>query len=1039
MRIMYLWLWLCLLLGGTIATASDFRVILPSAQWTEQGRLRMRTSLFPYALGEEANSPLESKQTISLNGRWSFYWSRHLGGAPEGFHTLEYNDSQWDSIPVPGTWEMLGYGDPLYANEPYPWHNFYRNNPPHYPAERNHTGSYRRMVDIPSSWAGQTVTLHIGAASSNVRVWVNGQWVGYSEDSRLPAEFDLTPHLKVGQKNLIALQVHRWCTGTYLEAQDMWRLSGISRDVYLYARPQKHARDVRTHTDWDGQAGQLSVAIDKAKDADARLVLYTTDQPRRAIWQSHMPAGTDSVSIRLSDVKPWSAETPNLYQLVVQVSGEEFRPLVGFRRVEISDRQLKINGKRILIKGVNRHEIDPEGGYVVSRERMLEDVLLMKRMGLNAVRTSHYPCDPYWYELCDRYGLYVVAEANVESHGMGFGSASLSHLPEWTHAHVERNVRQVRWLRNHPSIIIWSLGNESGPGANFGDAYDAVRALDASRPIQYERAELNYTDIYVRMYRTPEEIKTYLKNGPKPMILCEYAHAMGNSLGGLDEYWDLARKEPSFQGGFIWDWADQGLKATTKDGRPYWAYAGDYNSEDYADDNNFCNNGLVTPDRKPNPHATEVAYQLQSIWTQSLDSLSGQFSIYNEYDFQDLSAYELDWLLLNGRDTLYRSTTQLPHVGAGERIPLQLPYILRGAKLSLTAGKGQSKRVNLSEDLYLQLHYRQRTSSASIPAGHVVARQQIALHTAPWQSVETLQVAGKSSPRLLIGEDVFYIAGKEWMIKVSRKTGFINHYEYRGQSLLSAGKDIRPNFWRAPTDNDMGASLQTKLAPWRRPQYDLESLTAQTEGKFVRVTAIMRIAEVGQVIQLSYRIASDGSVLYTQDMMPWQGAEDNPKVKRPQLFRFGLRLGMPSDFSSVEYYGRGEVETYPDRKGGQMIGYYSSEVSDMFYPYIRPQENGARSDLRLWRMRTADGRGLEVRAAYPLQASALPYSLEQLDGYPRKTQKHSALLYPEGYTDVLVDRYHMGLGCYNSWGQLPRAEYQLPWGAYSMSVLLRPL
>ncbi len=630
-------LWLSLLALSIGLGAQTAREPHSNPELTSEHRLPMHTSY--YALPEaEAHLPFEaSSRYLSLKGLWRFKWVRHLGQRPRDFYKPDYDDSAWDEMPVPGIWEVNGYGDPLYANENYPWHNQYRNNPPLYPETNNHVGSYRRTIRVPEGWRGKEIRLHVGSATSNLRLWVNGRYVGYSEDSKLPAEFDLTPYLEVGRDNLIAMQIQRWSTGTYQEAQDMWRLSGIARDVYLYARERQGLRDVRLTTTLDDsyRHGILQVRLDYL-GRPTPVELELLDAQGERVLSHRLPAGAREVRLELPNAHLWSAESPYLYTARLKAAGEVITQMVGFRRVEIRDVQLLVNGKPILIKGVNRHEIDPDGGYLVSRERMLEDVRLMKSLNINAVRTSHYPCDPYWYELCDRYGLYVVAEANVESHGMGYGKESLSHPKAWRHAHVERNTRQVEYLYNHPSIIIWSTGNESGGGENFGHAYDAVRRLDPYRPIQYERAELKYTDLYVRMYRQPDEIRQYLQNPPKPFVLCEYAHAMGNSLGGFDEYWALIRQERSLQGGFIWDWADQGLRRYSPEGKPFYAYAGDFNAYDYKDDNNFCNNGLVSPDRHLNPHAHEVRYQHQNIWTKLTDTARWEVEVYNEHFFTSL-------------------------------------------------------------------------------------------------------------------------------------------------------------------------------------------------------------------------------------------------------------------------------------------------------------------------------------------------------------------------------------------------------------------
>lgn len=992
---------------------------------TSEHRLPMRTDYFAHPIFEQDMQSREaSSHFLSLHGSWRFHWVKHLDQRPVHFYRMDYNDKSWGNIIVPGIWEMHGYGDPLYANENYPWHNQFQNNPPYYPSTNNHVGSYRKTITIPKGWSNKQIIMHIGSATSNLRVWVNGKYVGYSEDSKLPAEFDITPYLRTGQDNLIAMQIQRWCTGTYLEAQDMWRLSGIARECYLYAREQERLEDLRLSTTLDDsyQHGILDITLSYTQPVATSIELL--DPLGKSIQTIRLKKGTRQARISVPNVEKWSAESPTLYKLIVRSGDEIIRQHVGFRRIEIKDVQLLVNGKPILIKGVNRHEIDPDGGYVVSRERMEQDIKLMKILNINAVRTSHYPNDPYWYELCDKYGIYVVAEANVESHGMGHGQASLSNPKEWQHAHVERNLRQVQYLYNHPSIIVWSTGNESGEGVNFGHAYDAIRKIDTQRPIQYERSGLKYTDLYVRMYRTPEEIREYLKDAPKPFIICEYAHAMGNSLGGFEEYWNLARSERSFQGGFIWDFVDQSLRKKTADGKLYYAYAGDFNAYDYNDDNNFCNNGLVSPDRHLNPHAPEVRYQHQDIWTKLVDTSRLEIEIYNERFFTDLSAYDLSWELQT--DGLVRC-----------RGHIALPAIAPQAYQRLTIPAGKLPLVNKQTDLTLVLRYHLRNAEGVLPAGHCIAYQQLFIQHGILSPPKLIQPRGVSALKLETNDRHWVIVGNDRVrFDISKATGFLSRYQVDHHEYLASGYDLRPNFWRAPTDNDMGAQLQRKWEMWRTPIMQLDSIThdLHSDGSIL-IESHIKLTQLEARLRIGYRLYPNGAIDYQQKVTP---TTDNTTDK-PQLFRFGLRLPMPNIYNHVQYYGYGPGESYPDRTSAQLLGHYSAKVSDLFYPYIRPQENGGRAGLRYWRVLTAGGQGLEFRASYPLQASALHYTLEQLDGYPRKTQQHSELITPSNLTDVLVDKYHMGLGCYNSWGGLPQPQYQLPYGAYDMSIYILPI
>ncbi len=1018
---------LSLICTGVLASAMSLSAQWhkPNAEFTSEHRYPMRSDFFAFRTSEDGQDYRESANFRSLHGLWRFYWVKNETARPKDFFNPSFDDSSWANMRVPGIWEMNGYGDPLYANEPYPWHNQFKNNPPHVPSENNHIGSYRRWIEVPKDWAGKQILVHFGSVTSALRLWVNGKYVGYSEDSKLPATFDLSKYLKVGEKNLIALQIDRWSTGTYLESQDFWRLSGIAREVYLYAKEAKRIEDIEltqdlVDLDKASRTGLLNIRLKKEGQFETQVELRNAQGS--IVASGKIAPNQTSIDLKVEGAEAWSAEHPYLYELRLRTPQEYIREQVGFRHVEIKGGQLLVNGQPILIKGVNRHELDPDGGYVVSRERMEQDVKIMKELNINAVRTCHYPNDSYFYELCDRYGLYVVSEANVESHGMGYGKESLSFKKDWRKAHIERNERQVALLRNHPSIIIWSTGNEAGDGENFGYAYDAVKAMDKTRPVQYERAGLKYTDIYCRMYRQPHELLQYVKEGhKKPFILCEYAHAMGNSMGGFDEYWQLFRKYPQLQGGFIWDFADQGLRRYDSEGRMYYAYAGDYNKYDYKTDNNFCNNGIVSPDRKLNPHAHEVAYQHQSIWTKLQDTDNGQIEIYNENFFIDLSRYDLHWTLTRNGKVVRSNTLSLPAIKAQSKATISLGASLREPML----------RDN--ETLTLEVYYQTRAEDGILPAGQRVAYQQFVLQEGKYNGSPTQTIEQKLS---IIDTDrqFLIIKGADLHIDIDRATGFISRYHVRGQELIAEGKDIRPNFWRAATDNDMGAGLQWKYRLWRNPEMKLISCkaTEQKEGN-IQVTTLIELTQLKAQLRIEYQIEADGTIVYKQTLSTDPSAKD-----MPALFRYGLRIPMPKHYNEIEYFGYGPYENYSDRTTSQLIGQYKAKVSDLYYSYIRPQETGARAGLRHYRVQTPGGQGIEFSANYPLQASALEYSIEELDGFPRKSQRHGALVKASGFTDVLVDRYHMGLGCYNSWGALPQAQYQLPYKNYDMEVVIRP-
>lgn len=984
-------------------------------------RLPMHADYFAFRSGESTQDKRQSAHYLSLNGQWRFHWVRNADERLTDFGSLNLNDKGWASISVPGNWELQGYGHPLYTNVPYPWHNQYKDNPPLVPTKENHVGTYRRRIVIPAAWRGKRVIAHFGSVTSNINLWVNGRPVGYSEDSKLEAEFDLTPYIKYGAENLIAFQSHRWCDGSYLEDQDFWRLSGVGRDCYLYAREAQHVRDLRIVADVDTvnyRQGKLSVTLQKTS-ASLPVRLTLLDAEGRQVLSTE--TRSSKVDLQVASPKLWTAETPYLYTLRVEAGGEVIPQRVGFRNVRIARGQLLVNGQPILIKGANRHEIDPDGGYHVSRERMIQDILVMKQMNINAVRTCHYPDDALWYQLCDEYGLYVVAEANLESHGMGYGKESLAHRKDFLKAHLERNERNVERNVNHPSVITWSLGNESGHGENFWAAYRLVKKMDPTRPVQYERSGKEATDIYCPMYRRPWEIQKYLDSKPPmPVIQCEYAHAMGNSEGGFDEYWDMIRREPQYQGGFIWDFVDQGLRWRDKQGRSFYAYGGDFNRFDYSD-NNFLDNGLISPDRRLNPHAHEVAYVHQSIRPSLVDAATGRIKIYNEYFFIDLSRYSLRWELSVQGVPVQSGTMQLPAIAPQATAELQLPYSL--------------PKVDKTEDITLQLSFSLQHADGILPAGTELAHEQFVLQKGQLPELKLGQLRAQTAPELLTNDVNYYIIqGSDWRIELSKRTGFLSHYSVGGVELLTEGHQLRPNFWRAPTDNDMGAGLQRKWQVWRKPELKLKSLKAERlSTELIKLEARYELPSVSAQLAIDYTIDATGHILYQQTMK----AGDKKDVAN--LFRFGIKMELPQSLDQVDYYGRGPIESYPDRKLSQPFGRYRGSVADQFYPYIRPQENGLHSDLSYFRVLDKGGRGLEVRSDKLFLASALDRSMESLDGYPAKGQEHSELIAKAPFTQLLVDSEHMGLGCYDSWGALPQQKYLLPYRDYSLTLLLSPI
>ena len=989
-------------------------------------RAPMHTNYFAYESDNAAQKGIKenSANFMTLNGTWKFNWVKDADSRPTDFWKIGFNDKGWNNIPVPGVWELHGYGDPIYVNIGYAWRNQFKNNPPYVPNEENHVGSYRREITVPASWKGKDIIAHFGSVTSNMYLWVNGKYVGYSEDSKLEAEFNLTPYLKPGQKNLIAFQVFRWCDGTYLEDQDFFRYSGVGRDCYLYARDKKRIEDIRVTPDLDAnyQNGSLNVTLNLKGSGKVNLILE--DASGKEVATTQATKGT--ATLEVENPHKWTAETPYLYTLYASLEGSnEVIPVkVGFRKVELKNAQVLVNGQPILFKGANRHELDPDGGYVISKERMIQDIQVMKQFNLNAVRTCHYPDNNLWYELCDQYGIYVVAEANIESHGMGYGEKTLAKRDDYTLAHLERNQRNVQRSFNHPSVLIWSLGNEAGYGPNFEKAYDWIKQEDPSRLVQYEQAgKTGKTDIYCPMYLGYDRCEEYSKDEQyqKPLIQCEYAHAMGNSEGGFKEYWDIIRKYPKYQGGFIWDFVDQSVRWTGKNGKMIYAYGGDFNRFD-ASDVNFCDNGLISPDRVPNPHMYEVGYFYQNIWTSPVDIKNGEISIFNEYFFRDLSAYYLEWQVLKGGEIMRSGRVEDLNVGPQQTIKIKLPI---------------GKTCQCSEWL-LNVAYKLKNTEGLLPAGHTIAKQQLVLNPYKAPSME-LKNQAKSNwevvePTLKENDERYLIVdGENFRIEFDKQNGYLSKYQVNGLDMMKEGSYLKPNFWRAPTDNDFGAYLQRRYAVWKNPTIKLVSLQQRIADQQAIIEAAYELPEVSAKLSLTYVINNEGTMKVTQKMT----ADKNAKVAN--MFRFGMQMQMPHSFDQVEYYGRGPVENYIDRKGNADLGIYRQSVAEQFYSYIRPQENGTKSNLRWWKTLNVSGHGIQVVAAEPFSASALHYTIESLDEGIHKQQGHSPEVEEADLTNFCFDLIQAGLGCEDSWGRIARPEYQVPYGDYEFTFILKPM
>ena len=982
--------------------------------------------------GDKSQSPYFQ----SLNGTWKFHFVPRSDERPMDFFQKGYDVSGWDDIKVPSNWELQGFGYPFYVGSGYG----IKKNPPLIAVENSPVGSYRRTFTIPAHWNKRQIILYFGGVASAFYVWVNGEKVGYSQDSKTPSEFDITPYVKQGE-NEIAVQVFKFSDGYYLEDQDYWRFAGIQRDVYVYARSETHVRDYEVVTDLDGEYKNadfhLFVELGKAgegKIKGAEVEVSLLDKAGKSIYneRKRWNAAGRELHFKKEVREPllWSAEKPNLYRLLIalRVNGKPEQYIsqyIGFRKSEIKHAQLLVNGKPVYIKGVNRHEHDPYNGHVVDEASMLRDIQLMKENNINSVRTSHYPNDPRWYELCDIYGMYVVDEANIESHGMGYKpDQCLANQPEWEKAFIDRTERMFERDKNHPCVIIWSLGNEAGDGPNFEQCYKWIKAEDPSRACQYEQArQKEHTDIFCPMYYDYNGMEKYGQrtDATKPLIQCEYAHAMGNSQGGFKEYWDLIRKYPNLQGGFIWDFVDQSCRWKGKDGVMIYAYGGDFNRFD-ASDNNFCDNGLISPDRVPNPHMYEVGHFYQNIWTTPADLSKGEVNVFNENFFRDLSAYYMEWQVLKDGKVIRTGRVDDLKVAPQET-----------AKITLNIGK-----TCTCKEWLLNVSYKLKNREGLLPAGFTVAKNQLTLndYKAPsmdLKNVETTNVA-TVVPQIIDNQYHYLIVkGNNFVAEFNKQNGYLSKYAVDGTEMLKEGAALTPNFWRAPTDNDMGAGLQNRYAAWKNPGLKLVSLNSKTENDQIVVNAEYDMKNVSAKLYLTYVINNEGAIKVTQKMT----ADKNAKVS--PMFRFGMQMQMPKCFETVEYYGRGPVENYSDRNHSTDLGIYRQSVDEQFYSYIRPQETGTKTDIRWWKQLNAGGNGLKVVGDAPFSASALHYTICSLDDGEQKDQRHSPEVQKADLTNLIIDKAQMGLGCVNSWGALPLPQYMLPYGDYEFTFILTPV
>ena len=999
---------------------------------------------------------------MSLEGDWRFNFVRNVYDKPADFFRKDFDDSKWVKFPVPGLFEMNGYGDKIYTNVTYPWNNEHPVNPPYIGERENYVGSYRQDFRIPSDWKGKRIYMHVGSATSNLTLWINGQYVGYSEDSKVAAEFDITDYVNCGASNLFAMQIMRWCDASYIEDQDFWRFTGIARQVYLYARPEAHVEDMRIVTDLDGKYVDATLEFSAAlTGADGKTVSVSLQDAGREIASGKMTVadGRAEISIPVKNPSKWTAETPYLYNLVVTLSEADGKILevipqkVGFRKVEIRDRQLLVNGQPILIKGADRHEMSAKGGYIMTLDEMIEDIRIMKQMNINAVRTSHYPDDPRWYDLCDEYGIYLVAEANLEGHGMMYGPSPLARNADYELAHLERNQANVITFKNHPSIIVWSMGNEDGDGQNFVTCYKWIKEYDKTRPVQYEGAtgSPDHCDIHCPMYADYGAMERHEKgNDPRPMIECEYAHAMGNSEGGFKEYWDIIRANRSVQGGFIWDFVDQAVYGKNADGKDIFLYGGDEGRYPTSDQNFNCN-GLIAPDRRWNPHAYEVQYFYQNIWVTPVDLRKGIFEVYNENFFKDLSEYSMEVVILWDGEEDSRFEVNLPKIGAQKRVKVTAPGISKRMKSLISSPCG----TNLPEIL-IGVEFKLKNDAPLLEKGFVAARQQFMFRETEFRCTEATDYNPLNLPDVKIDEAVAYVkleaAGVVYTF--NKNSGWIDYIDIDGKQITQNGSQLKSDFWRAPTDNDHGANLHTRMQAWRNPNLRRTAFECKVENGLGKVNVKYEIEQLYASLEIEYVLDREGYMHVSQKMItrPEEAAQamaqaapqrQGQRGQRPQsmpdLFKFGMTMNLAGEFDQVEYYGRGPIENYSDRNSSQFLGVYKSTVADQYYPYIRPQENGNKTDVRWWRVTNADGKGLEFRSDAPLSMSSLNYATADLDEGPQKHNVHAGDLTPRPYTVVHIDKVQYGLACVNSWGATPLEPYKLHYGDYSYSFVIKPV
>ena len=1060
MRKILLTAFACLLWAATSAQEKK-------PEWQDEtvpavGKEYPRTSFMSYESLEQAkeNDFSASPNYMSLNGKWKFHWVAAYKDRPVDFYRPGFDDSAWGEIDVPANWELNGHGTAIYTNHPY---EFCPRNPrPPLLPEKNPVGSYRRYFDLPAGWKGKDVFLHVEGAKSGCYVYVNGQKVGYNEDSKTPAEYDITPYLVPG-RNLVALEIYRWSTGSYLECQDFWRISGIERGVYLFAQNPVRVRDfaIRQGLDSTYTTGVFALEVAMAnprRQPGQTTVRYQLQSPEGDIVaEGRQTSVIDTLTLirfdaRIPDVKAWTAETPNLYTLYIfhEHVGKptEIIPFrVGFREIEIRGNQYLVNGQPVLIKGVNYHEHNQHTGHVLSEADIRKDLATMKQHNINAVRCAHYPQQRRFYELCDEYGMYVCNEANIESHGMYYNlrrGGTLGTNPSWLNAHLDRTINMYEYTKNYPCITFWSLGNEAGNGYNFYMTYNWIKSKDTSRPVQYERAILEWnTDIFCPQYPGKDALEKWGTSATdRPYIMSEYAHAMGNSTGNFMDLWESIYRYPNLQGGFIWDYIDQGIRQVDENGRPFWAYGGDFGVNAPSDGNFLCN-GVVGPDREPHPGLTEVKKAYQYVWFTPVDLAKGVVKVENRYDFTNLDRLAIEYALVADGKTLDKGTLPALALAPGESREITVPF--------------KAPKDEAGEEYFLKFSVKTRQAVTGIPAGHEVAIEQFAFPVSTRKPVYG-EKAGKPFTIEQTGQ-IIRLANADAALVFDREQGCVTSYRVKGVEYIADSFGFRPNFWRGPTDNDYGNGMPSRMQMWKQAGKQLHVAAAQATEKDGLAVLTVEYALAGGDIpfRVTYTLYPSGKLHVDCQLAAAPNA--------PEIPRLGMRFRMPTEFHRIEYFGRGPVENYCDRKSGSLVGRYRSTAEEQYTAYTRPQENGHKTDTRWLALTDNAGKGLLIVADSNLmEFNALRNSVEDFDGEESdrpyqwsnfsknenhdpatarnrmRKQTHLNDITPRDFVEVCVDHRMMGLGGDDSWGARPYPQYTIqPSRPHSWSFTLIPL